>query len=65
MLRLSRLNRWKTEDHPVKPKKANVQPGETRTIVIAIISRMVLTPILLLPLMAIGARYDNPKLFDE
>lgn len=45
---------------------ANLQrAGETKTVVIAVAARMILTPLCLLPLMAIGARYDSPKVFDE
>ncbi|KAL5499077.1 hypothetical protein ACEPAH_1595 [Sanghuangporus vaninii] len=61
MLRLSRRDHWEDK----KDAKSNNFPGETRTVWIAIISRMIITPIILLPLMAIGASYDNPKLFDD
>ncbi|KAF4583555.1 Auxin efflux carrier [Pleurotus pulmonarius] len=45
---------------------ANLQrAGETKTVVIAVAARMILTPLCLLPLMAIGARYDSPKVFDD
>ena len=62
MLRLSRLDRSRSrgrreEDPP--------RPGESRTVFIAVASRMFVTPLLILPLMAIGARYDYPKVFDE
>ena len=35
------------------------------TVVIAVVSRMFLTPLLLLPLMAVSAHYDIPAVFDE
>lgn len=63
MLRLSRLDRWEARN---KSKgKEEARPGETRTVAIAVISRMILTPLLLFPLMAVGARYDFPQVFDE
>lgn len=64
VLRLTRRDLWEAKQGKKDTKTKNF-PGETRTVWIAIISRMVITPVLLLPLMAIGARYDNPKLFDE
>ncbi|KAI5118168.1 hypothetical protein M0805_005790 [Coniferiporia weirii] len=45
-------------------REKNVQrPGETRTVVIAVASRMILTPMLLLPLILVGSRYDTPRIF--
>ncbi|KAI0074306.1 hypothetical protein K474DRAFT_1665581 [Panus rudis PR-1116 ss-1] len=41
------------------------RPGETKTVVVAILSRMILTPLLLLPLMAVGARWDLQEVFAE
>ena len=35
------------------------------TVTIAVVSRMFLTPLLLLPLMAVSAHYDIPAVFDE
>ncbi len=46
-------------------RKEKVRPGETRTVVIAVISRMLLTPLILLPLMSLSAKFDIPKVFDE
>lgn len=63
MLRLSRLDRWEARNK--SKAKQEVRPGETKTVVIAVVSRMILTPLLLFPLMAVGARYDFPKVFDE
>ncbi|KAJ6466563.1 phosphoketolase [Mycena vitilis] len=39
--------------------------GETKTVVIAVVSRMILTPMLLLPLMALCAKFDLHAVFDE
>lgn len=44
---------------------ADKRPGETRTVVIAVLSRMVITPLLLLPLMALCAYYDWHHVFSE
>ncbi|KAF8609325.1 hypothetical protein BDV93DRAFT_518164 [Ceratobasidium sp. AG-I] len=38
-------------------------PGETKTVFIAVLSRMVITPLVLLPLMAIFTTYDLHELF--
>ena len=46
-------------------QQAQSRPGETKTVVIAILSRMVITPLLLLPLMAIGAKLDFQEVFAE
>ncbi|KAJ7352363.1 membrane transport protein-domain-containing protein [Mycena albidolilacea] len=40
-------------------------PGETKTVVIAVLSRMILTPLLLLPLMVVCARFDLHAVFDD
>ncbi|KAL5480961.1 hypothetical protein ACEPAI_9902 [Sanghuangporus weigelae] len=64
LLRLSRRDHWEAKRDKTNAK-SNSFPGETRTVWIAIISRMIITPIILLPLIAIGASYDNPKLFDD
>lgn len=39
--------------------------GETKTVVIAILSRMVIVPLLLMPLMAISTWYDWHEVFEE
>jgi len=39
--------------------------GETKTVVIAVLSRMVITPLLLLPLMALCALYDWHDVFSD
>ncbi|KLO05663.1 hypothetical protein SCHPADRAFT_910888 [Schizopora paradoxa] len=41
------------------------RPGETRTVAIAVISRMLLTPLVLMPLMSLSAKFDIPKIFDD
>ncbi len=44
-----------------KPAKA----GETRTVVVAILARMIVTPLVLLPLMVPATKYDVQRVFDE
>ncbi|KAF7327416.1 hypothetical protein MKEN_00319400 [Mycena kentingensis (nom. inval.)] len=39
--------------------------GETLTVVIAVVSRMILTPMLLLPLMAVFTKYDLHRVFED
>lgn len=41
------------------------RPGETKTVVVAILSRMIITPILLLPLMTLSTVFDLQRVFDE
>ena len=47
------------------PPKAEKRPGETKTVVIAILSRMIITPLLLLPVMALSTRFNLQEVFDE
>jgi hypothetical protein len=42
-----------------------VFPGETKTVVIAVLSRMIITPLLLMPLMAMSTKFDWHKVLDE
>ncbi|KAJ7911463.1 membrane transport protein-domain-containing protein [Mycena leptocephala] len=46
-------------------EKPVARPGETKTVVIAVVSRMILTPMLLLPLMALSAKFDLHAVFDD
>ncbi|KAI0760585.1 membrane transport protein-domain-containing protein [Fomes fomentarius] len=41
------------------------RPGETKTVVVAILSRMIITPILLLPLMTLSTVFDLQRVFDD
>lgn len=41
------------------------RPGETKTIVIAILARMIITPLLLLPVFALSTRFNLQEVFDE
>ncbi|KAK0203358.1 auxin efflux carrier [Desarmillaria ectypa] len=42
----------------IGPQQEETQVGETKTVIIAIVSRMVITPLLLLPLMALSTILD-------
>ncbi|PIL23170.1 hypothetical protein GSI_14479 [Ganoderma sinense ZZ0214-1] len=44
-----------------KPARA----GETRTVVVAILARMIVTPLVLLPLMIPATKYDVQQVFDD
>ncbi|KAF5357134.1 hypothetical protein D9756_006814 [Leucocoprinus leucothites] len=46
--------------HEHHPKK-----GETRTVVIAVLSRMIITPMLLMPLIVFSAKYDFHAVFED
>jgi hypothetical protein len=45
--------------------KVEGRPGETKTVVIAILSRMIIVPLLLIPLMAVSSWYDWQEVFAE
>ena len=45
--------------------KSEGRPGETKTVVIAILSRMIIVPLLLIPLMAASTWYDWHAIFAE
>ncbi|KAI0090355.1 membrane transport protein-domain-containing protein [Irpex rosettiformis] len=62
MLKLKR--RSSSQESLVKKEKEK-RPGETKTVVIAILSRMVITPLLLLPLMAVSTRFDWQEVFED
>ncbi|KAI0821874.1 membrane transport protein-domain-containing protein [Trametes gibbosa] len=42
-----------------------VRPGETKTVIVAILSRMIITPLLLLPLMVVSTKFDLQEVFDD
>lgn len=60
MLKLSNTSRGKRRSAGNDPK-----PGETKTVVIAIASRMIITPALLMPLIIVCAKYDWHEVFSE
>jgi predicted permease len=46
-------------------KPPPVKPNETRTVILAVAARMIITPIVILPLMTLATRYDFHRVFDE
>lgn len=48
----------------VKPQKDS-RPGETKTVIIAVVSRMIITPLLLFPLMFLAAKFDWQEVFAD
>ncbi|PSS03520.1 hypothetical protein PHLCEN_2v3972, partial [Hermanssonia centrifuga] len=62
MFRMKRRSPSGEGDDGVKEK---LRPGETKTVVIAILSRMIITPLLLLPFLALSTRFDLQEVFDD
>ncbi|EJC99383.1 uncharacterized protein FOMMEDRAFT_160996 [Fomitiporia mediterranea MF3/22] len=65
--RLRNALRFRQSTPPDATMKAErpKRPGEKRTIFIAIISRQVLCPLIVLPLMLAFVRFDVPKVFSD
>jgi predicted permease len=55
----------KTRSRSASLSNEPVFPGETKTVVIAVLSRMIITPLLLMPLMAMSTKFDWHKVLDE
>jgi predicted permease len=49
----------------VAPERDAARPGETRTVIVAVLSRMVVTPLLLLPGMALSAYFDWHQVLED
>lgn len=49
-----------SQENDMKPK-----PGETKTVVLAVISRMIITPVLLIPGMALATKHGWHEVFLE
>ncbi|TDL22730.1 hypothetical protein BD410DRAFT_788025, partial [Rickenella mellea] len=66
-MKLSRINmnRHNSTASTATTASQAVRRGETRTVAIAVLSRMVIVPALLIPLMALSAKYDIPSVFDD
>jgi auxin efflux carrier family protein len=67
MFKLKKLwrNRRTRSSGSISTVKPDSRPGETKTVVIAIVSRMIIVPILLIPLMAVSTWYDWHAVFAE
>ena len=48
-----------------RSRESNPKPGETKTVIIAVISRMIITPALLMPLIILCVKSDWHEVFDE
>jgi len=46
-------------------KVKKVVPGETKTVAIAVLSRMIITPMLLMPFVALASKFNLQEVFDE
>ncbi|OSX61260.1 hypothetical protein POSPLADRAFT_1182402 [Postia placenta MAD-698-R-SB12] len=56
------MRRWDGEQ---RPKSSEMRPGETKTVLVAVVARMFVTPLLLLPLMAYAAKFDVQEVFAD
>ncbi|KAF6750789.1 endoplasmic reticulum protein [Ephemerocybe angulata] len=45
--------------------KTPTKPGETKTVILAVAARMLITPLLILPLMMLATRYDFHRVFED
>ncbi|KAF8882418.1 auxin efflux carrier [Infundibulicybe gibba] len=52
-----------TKDH--RKKSMPPKTGETKTVMIAVASRMIITPMLLMPLMALSSKFGVHEVFDD
>jgi len=59
------FNMKRRDGEPRQTQSRQARPGETKTVIVAVLSRMVITPLLLLPLMAVGARFDVQRVFED
>lgn len=60
MLKFTNASKGKRRSRGIDSK-----PGETKTVIIAIVSRMIITPALLMPLIILCAKYDWHEVFEE
>jgi len=67
MFKLKKLwrNRRTRSSGSISTVKPDSRPGETKTVAIAIVSRMIIVPILLIPLMAVSSCYDWHAVFAD
>ena len=60
---------FRRKEHAISPmtisREDRAKPGETKTVVLAVASRMIITPVLLIPAMALATRYDLQVVFQE
>jgi predicted permease len=53
------------KSRPRRARRESSKAGETKTVIIAVASRMVITPLLLMPLMALSTLFDVQAVFEE
>jgi len=58
------LKSFRSNGAPVKRNEV-AKPGETKTVILAVASRMIITPILILPLVVAATWYDFHRVFEE
>lgn len=51
--------------HSTRNSRKPQAPGETKAVFIAVLSRMVITPVLLMPLMAVSIKFGWHRVFEE
>ena len=60
-----RVRRKNSPSPPSQENRIESNPGETKTIIPAVASRMIITPVLLIPGMALATKYDWHEVFQE
>jgi auxin efflux carrier family protein len=53
------------QNHLLAPSRERARPGETKTVIVAVLSRMIITPLVLLPGMALSAYFDWHRVLEE
>ncbi|KAJ3506245.1 hypothetical protein NLJ89_g6982 [Agrocybe chaxingu] len=59
------IPRYQRSSTPPAKKKEALKPGETKTVVLAVAARMIITPVLLVPLMVFATRFDWHAIFED
>ena len=63
---LSELSRLRLPQSPTTQKPdERPRPGETKAVILAVLARMIITPILLAPLLVLAATFDWHAIFEE
>ncbi|KAG2023908.1 endoplasmic reticulum protein [Coprinopsis cinerea AmutBmut pab1-1] len=61
---------WKSYQRDETPEelranKEQSKPGETKTVILAVAARMIITPIVIMPLVVLATKYDFHKVFED
>lgn len=59
------MKRRSRRDLKASAKQETARPGETKTVLVAVLSRMIITPLLLLPMIALSTKFDMQRVFEE